>query len=45
MFANSLLDSHWENRSRRGWMTLASFALQTLGVSVANSGNHAAMGV
>lgn len=34
MFADSLLDSHWENRSRRGWTTLASFALQTLGIVV-----------
>lgn len=32
MFADSLLDSQWENRSHRGWTTLASFALQALGV-------------
>jgi protein TonB len=34
MFADSLLDSHWTNRSRRGWTTLASFALQALGVGI-----------
>jgi protein TonB len=34
MFADSLLDSHWTNRSRRGWTTLASFALQAIGVGV-----------
>jgi len=28
MFADSLLDSPWSERSRRGWTTLASFALQ-----------------
>jgi protein TonB len=33
MFADSLLDSHWANRSHRGWTTLASFALQALGVA------------
>jgi len=32
MFADSLLDSHWTNRSRRGWTTLASFGLQALAV-------------
>lgn len=30
MFADYLSDSPWENRSHRGWTTLASFALQTL---------------
>jgi len=30
MFADSLLDSPWENRSRRGWTTIASFAAQIL---------------
>lgn len=30
MFADSLLDSPWETRSRRGWTTLASFAAQLL---------------
>jgi periplasmic protein TonB len=34
MFADSLLDSQWENRSHRGWTTLASFALQALAVAV-----------
>jgi protein TonB len=34
MFADSLLDSHWANRSHRGWTTLASFALQTLAVGL-----------
>ena len=33
MFADSLLDSHWTNRSHRGWTTLASFALQALCVA------------
>ena len=34
MFSDNLLDSAWENRSRRGWTTLASFALQTLGIII-----------
>jgi protein TonB len=34
MFADSLLDSHWTNRSRRGWATLASFGLQALAVGL-----------
>jgi hypothetical protein len=28
MFADSLLDTSWTDRSRRGWTTLVSFALQ-----------------
>jgi periplasmic protein TonB len=32
MFADSLLDSPWADRSRRGWTTLASFALQAFAV-------------
>ena len=32
MFADSLLDSHWTNRTRRGWTTLVSFGLQALAV-------------
>jgi periplasmic protein TonB len=32
MFADSLLDSPWESRSRRGWTTLASFAAQMLAI-------------
>jgi periplasmic protein TonB len=32
MFADSLLDSPWANRSRRGWTTLVSFAVQALAV-------------
>lgn len=34
MFADSLLDSAWTDRSRRGYTTLISFAVQTLGVGV-----------
>jgi periplasmic protein TonB len=34
MFADSLLDSHWANRSQRGWTTVASFGLQALCVAV-----------
>jgi len=30
MFADSMLDLHWDNRGRRGWMTLASFGLQAI---------------
>jgi periplasmic protein TonB len=30
MFADSLIDSAWSDRSRRGWTTLASFTLQAL---------------
>jgi periplasmic protein TonB len=32
MFADSLWDSPWANRSRRGWTTLVSFAFQALAV-------------
>ena len=34
MFADSLYESAWANRSRRGYTTLISFAVQTLGVAV-----------
>ena len=34
MFADGLRETHWTNRSRRGWTTLASFALQALWVAV-----------
>ena len=34
MFADSLLDSPWADRSRRGWTTLASFALQAAAAGV-----------
>lgn len=34
MFADSLLDSHWADRSHRGWTTLASFGLQVLAVGI-----------
>ena len=34
MFADSLLDHQWENRSHRGWTTLASFAMQALAVAM-----------
>lgn len=33
MFADSLCDSAWTNRSHRAWTTLASFALQTLAIA------------
>jgi len=32
MFADSLLDSPWADRSRRGWTTLVSFAVQAVAV-------------
>jgi periplasmic protein TonB len=32
MFADSLLDSPWANRSYRGWTTLVSFAVQAVAV-------------
>ncbi len=32
MFADSMLDAPWADRSRRGWTTLASFALQAVAV-------------
>lgn len=34
MFADSLLENHWANHGRRGWTTLASFALQALGIAI-----------
>jgi protein TonB len=34
MFADSLLESNWDNRSHRGWTTIASFAMQTLAVGI-----------
>jgi periplasmic protein TonB len=34
MFADSLLENHWTNHGRRGWTTLASFALQTMGIAI-----------
>jgi len=34
MFADSLLESPWADRSRRGWSTLLSFTAQLLGVGV-----------
>jgi len=34
MFADSLLDTPWTARSRRGWTTLASFALQAAAAGV-----------
>ena len=37
MFADGLLDSHWGNRSRRGWTTLVSFGLQAVAVAVVTS--------
>jgi periplasmic protein TonB len=33
MFADSLLDPHFTGRSRRGWTTLTSFALQSLAMA------------
>jgi protein TonB len=32
MFADSLLDAPWADRSRRGWTTLVSFALQAVAI-------------
>jgi periplasmic protein TonB len=34
MFADSLLASSWENRSHRGWITVASFAAQLFGLAL-----------
>jgi protein TonB len=34
MFADSLLETNWATRSRRGWTTLASFAMQILAVGI-----------
>jgi protein TonB len=34
MFADCLLDTPWADRSRRGWTTLASFALQAVAAGV-----------
>jgi len=34
MFADSLLESPWADRSRRGWTTLLSFTAQILGVGI-----------
>ena len=33
MFADSLCDPRWESHSHRGWITLASFVAQTLGLA------------
>jgi periplasmic protein TonB len=33
MFADSLLNDSWANRSRRGWTTLTSFALEATAIS------------
>lgn len=34
MFADSLLENHWTNHGRRGWTTLASFALQAFAIAI-----------
>ena len=34
MFADSLLESNWDDRSHRGWTTLASFTMQGLAVGI-----------
>jgi periplasmic protein TonB len=34
MFADSLLESPWADRSRRGWSTLVSFTAQMLGLGI-----------
>ena len=34
MFADSLLDSGWRDSTRRGWTTVASFAVQALGLGI-----------
>lgn len=33
MFADSLCESRWEDHSHRGWITLASFTVQTIAVA------------
>jgi hypothetical protein len=33
MFADSLLDSPWSGRARRGWITIASFAVEAAAVA------------
>lgn len=34
MFADSLLDTSWAQRSRRSWMTLTSFGVQAIAIAV-----------
>jgi len=34
MFADSVLETAWADRSRRGWTTAASFAVQSLGLCI-----------
>jgi periplasmic protein TonB len=34
MFAESLLETSWDKRARRGWMTLTSFGLQAVVIAV-----------
>jgi len=34
MFADSLCEASWNDRSRRGWMTLISFAIQATAVAI-----------
>ena len=38
MFADSLLENHWTDNGRRGWTTLASFALQTFAIAILLTG-------
>ena len=34
MFADSLLETSWDQRSRRGWITFTSFGLQSVGLGL-----------
>lgn len=34
MFADSLLETSWDQRSRRGWITFTSFGLQSIGIGL-----------
>jgi len=34
MFADTLIDSNWAQMSRRGWTTIASFALQAAALAM-----------
>lgn len=34
MFADSLLETSWDQRSRRGWITFTSFGLQSVGIGL-----------
>lgn len=34
MFADSLLETSWDQRARRGWVTFTSFGLQSIGIGL-----------